>query len=145
MHQSAPGHLRGWRWVPVAAYAAVIALLALTSRRGTSGALTPNYVPFDSIRDLLSGSSSRVAIVNNLLGNMLLFAPLAVLMRLLVLRTSTWTLVTVLAGSVLVELVQGLGVPDGRQANVDDVLLNVAGAALALLLLRLVRAPATGR
>jgi glycopeptide antibiotics resistance protein len=125
--------------VPIVGYVAVIALLALTSRRGTSDTLTPNYVPLDSIRDLLSGSSTRVAVVNNLIGNLLLFAPLAVLLRLLVIRSSPWTLVTVLAGSVFVELIQGLGVPDGRQANVDDVLLNVTGAALALGLLASLR------
>jgi hypothetical protein len=48
-------------------------------------------------------------------------------------------LLAVLLGSALVEAVQGLGWPDGRQANIDDVLLNVAGAALALALLRLMR------
>ena len=114
------GAARGWRWVPVVAYAVVIALLALTSRRGTSGALVPNYVPLASIRDLLSESSSRVAVVNNLAGNLLLFAPLAVLLRLLVTRSSAWALLTVVVGSAMVELIQGLGLPDGRQANVDD-------------------------
>jgi glycopeptide antibiotics resistance protein len=125
--------------LPVAGYAVVIALLALTSRRGTSGALTPNYVPLDSIRELITGSHTRIAVVNNLAGNLLLFAPLAVLLRLLVLRSSLWTLATVLVGSGLVELAQGLGVADGRQANVDDVLLNVGGAALVLGLLALLR------
>jgi glycopeptide antibiotics resistance protein len=118
--------------LPIVGYAAVIALLTLTSRRGTSGALTPNYVPFASIRDLLDGSSTRVAVVNNLVGNLVLFAPLAVLLRLLVVRSTRWTLVAVLAGSGLVELVQGLGLPHGRQGNVDDVLLNLTGAAIAL-------------
>jgi glycopeptide antibiotics resistance protein len=118
--------------LPIAGCVAVIALLALTSRRGTSGALPPNYVPLESIRELLDGSRTRVAVVNNLAGNLLLFAPLAVLLRLLILRSSLWTLATVLVGSGLVELAQGLGLPDGRPANVDDVLLNVGGAALAL-------------
>jgi glycopeptide antibiotics resistance protein len=118
--------------LPIAGCVAVIALLALTSRRGTSGALTPKYVPLESIRELLDGSRTRVAVVNNLAGNLLLFAPLAVLLRLLILRSSLWTLATVLVGSGLVELAQGLGLPDGRQANVDDVLLNVGGAALVL-------------
>lgn len=131
--------MRGWRWLPILGYAAVIALLALTSRRGTSGPLTPNYVPLASIRELLDGASTRVAVVNNLVGNLLLFAPLAVLVRLLVVRSSVRALVAVLAGSCLVELVQGLGLPDGRQANVDDILLNVAGSVTALALLRVLR------
>lgn len=35
--------------------------------------------------------------------------------------------------SLFIEAVQGLGLTDGRQANVDDLLLNLAGAALAAL------------
>jgi glycopeptide antibiotics resistance protein len=129
--------LRGWRWAAIAGYAAVIALLTLTSRRGTSGALTPNFVPFASLIDLASGSG--VAVVNNVVGNLLLFAPLAVLLRLLVIRSARLTLLTVGAISSCVEVVQGLGLPNGRQANVDDVLLNVVGAAVALALLHLAK------
>ena len=127
-----------WRWLPVVSYAVVIAMLTLTSRRGTSGALAPNFVPLASIQDLLSADTTRATVVNNLAGNLLLFAPFAVLIRLLVIRSSGWTLVTVFTASVLVEVVQGMGLPDGRQANVDDVLLNVVGAAGALAILRMV-------
>jgi glycopeptide antibiotics resistance protein len=129
----------GWRWTAIAGYAVVIAMLTLTSRRGTSGALTPNFEPLATITELLSGSVTRATMVNNLVGNLVLFAPLAVLLRLLVTRSSAVALMAVLGLSVLVEVVQGLGLPDGRQANVDDVLLNVAGAAAALALFRLVR------
>ena len=134
---------RSWRWLPVVGYAVVIVLLTLTSRRGTSGALTPSFVPLASIRELID-TGSRIAVVNNMLGNLLLFAPFAVLVRTLLVRSARWTLVVVLLASCFVELVQGLGIPDGRQANVDDVLLNVAGAAGALLLLRLARSATMG-
>lgn len=131
---------RALRWAPIAGYAVVIALLTLTPRRGTSGALDPTVVPLESILDLLQHATRR-AIVTNLLGNLLLFAPLAVLLRLLI-TPSSWRALGMVAGaSALIELVQATGIPSGRQANVDDVLLNVAGAAIGLLLLRLARGP----
>jgi glycopeptide antibiotics resistance protein len=125
---------RGWRWLLVLGYAVVIAMLTLTPRRGASGPLATNWTPFASLADLLSGSTTHAAVVNNLLGNLLLFAPLALLLRLLLLQSARWTLAAVLLCSCGVELLQGLGLPDGRQADVDDVLLNVLGAGLALLL-----------
>jgi glycopeptide antibiotics resistance protein len=53
--------------------------------------------------------------------------------------SSAKALLAVLVASVCVELVQGLSWTDGRQANVDDVLLNVVGAAITLAVLRVLR------
>jgi glycopeptide antibiotics resistance protein len=126
------------RWAPVVGYAAIIAMLTLAPRRGTSGSLDPTVVPLQSIADLLRHATHR-ALVTNLLGNLLLFAPLAVLLRLLAVASSNRVLAVVAGSSAVVELVQATGIPSGRQANVDDVILNVAGAAVALLLLHAAR------
>ena len=120
--------------MPVLAYAFVIALLTLTSHPGKTYVPDTNWVPFASISDLWSGAKHPALVLNNVLGNLLLFAPLALLLRLLLIRSGTRVLAVVLMSSCLIELMQGLGLPDHRQADVDDVLLNVLGAALALML-----------
>ena len=76
----------------------------------------------------------------NVLGNLLLFVPLGVLLpaRFPTLRP-VWALLPVAAAvSVAVEVTQYAYVP-GRAADVDDVLLNTAGAVAGLLAYRLVR------
>ncbi|MBK5307948.1 MAG: VanZ family protein [Frankiaceae bacterium] len=134
---------RTWRWAAVCVYLVVIALFTLTPRRGTSGAVTPNFAPLDSLIALFRWQTRR-GVVTNITGNLLLFAPLAVLLRVLITRSATRVLIVVMAASVAVEAVQGLGWTDGRHANVDDVLLNVAGAAIALGIRRLLRDPPFG-
>jgi glycopeptide antibiotics resistance protein len=123
--------------LPVGVYLLAVAYLTLAPRFGTSGASTPNFVPFASIFDLLFDSAATPAgIVKNLVGNLVLLAPLAVFIYVGLRWTVTRTLGAVAVTSLLIELMQGLGLTDGRQANVDDLLLNLAGAALALLALR---------
>ena len=83
---------------------------------------------------------SPTALVN-ILGNLLLFVPLGVLLpaRFRALRP-VWTLVPAAAAvSVLIELVQYAYVP-GRATDIDDVLVNTAGAFAGLLAYRLVAA-----
>lgn len=46
------------------------------------------------------------------------------------------TLGAVAGTSLFIEVVQGLGLTDGRQANVDDLLLNLSGTMLAVLAIR---------
>jgi glycopeptide antibiotics resistance protein len=124
-------------WLPAAGvYLLAVAYLTLAPRFGTSGALTPNFVPFASVIDLLFDSAATPAgMLKNLAGNLVLLAPLAAFIYLGLRWTVARTLGAVAAVSLFIEVVQGLGLTDGRQANVDDLLLNLAGAAMTLLAL----------
>lgn len=119
------------------AYLLAVCYLTLAPRFGVSGAFTPNFTPFASIFDLLFDSAATpYLMVKNLLGNVLLLAPLGALLH----AGLRWTWLRALRGvavvSLAIEIIQGLGLTDGRQANVDDLLLNVLGAGLAILLVR---------
>jgi glycopeptide antibiotics resistance protein len=93
-----------------------------------------NLVPFASIADLAFGSSSSVrrSAFANVVGNIVLFAPLGVYLMVLSKRRSVAkTMLVVASVSVAVELVQGilaLGTSD-----IDDVMLNCAGGLLGAL------------
>ena len=113
-------------------YLLAVAYVTLKPRYGVSGAITPNFVPFRSVLDLLDGPASPLLMVKNLAGNVVLFLPFAVFLRTIAGGRPAKCLLAVLAVSVLIETVQGLGLSDGRGTNVDDVLLNVAGAAAGL-------------
>lgn len=120
--------------VPALAYLLAVFYLTLAPRFGVSGALTPNFVPLASIFDLLFESAATpTLILKNLVGNLVLLAPLGVLLHVGFRWTEARTLASAAAVSLFIEVVQGLGLTDGRQANVDDLLLNLAGAALAVL------------
>lgn len=59
--------------LPVGVYLLVVAYLTLAPRVGTSGSLTPNFVPFASIIELLFYSAAAPAVVlKNLVGNLVL-------------------------------------------------------------------------
>jgi glycopeptide antibiotics resistance protein len=127
-----------FRWAAIAVCGLVIAIFTLLPHRGTSGPLDSQLVPMESLVHLVRHTSRRT-VLTNVVGNLLLFAPLAVLLRLLITRSAARALLGVLLASVFVEVVQGVGWTDGRQANIDDVILNVLGAAIALLVLHLGR------
>jgi glycopeptide antibiotics resistance protein len=69
-----------------------------------------------------------------IVGNLLLFAPLGLLapVRFLALTSVPRVLAVAATGSMLIETAQYL-LPVDRVASVDDVLLNTAGAGLAAL------------
>jgi glycopeptide antibiotics resistance protein len=98
-----------------------------------------NAVPFRTIalylQNLGSGFWLRQA-----LGNLLLLMPIGLLAPVAVPGLDRWWRVGLLAAAVsgTIEIVQ-LWVPD-RAADVDDLMLNVAGALIGLALLRLARA-----
>ena len=77
----------------------------------------------------------------NILGNLLLFVPAGVVLPACLpwLRQVVPLVLAAAAGSVLVEVTQYALVP-GRAADVNDVLLNTAGAVAGLLAFRLVHA-----
>lgn len=116
-------------WAVFTLYGAAVAYLTLAPRWGTSGALTSNFIPLLSIVELLDGRASWQLVVKNLFGNLVLFVPLAAFLVLALEWAPKRVLVIAAKISIVIELVQGLGLTDGRQANIDDVLLNVGGAA----------------
>lgn len=96
--------------------------------------LQSNFVPFQTIGGyiaaLRSGSMSRSIPVQNLLGNLLLFAPMGVYLPLLFtgmrsFRKAMITTLGLLLGIELLQMFTRLGAFD-----IDDLILNMAGAML---------------
>ena len=98
----------------------------------------PNPVPLRTIAIYLANLDSPFW-VRQLVGNLLLLMPVGLLGPIAFPAMSSWlrVLVVAIALSVAIEIAQ-LWVPN-RMADIDDVLLNVAGAMLGYALLSLVR------
>ncbi|MET8755659.1 VanZ family protein [Streptomyces sp. NPDC004667] len=116
-------------------FAGVLARITLEASAASAGLVHGNVRPGASIRAYLDAAPAREA-AKQLGGNLLLGVPFGVLLPVLLPRT--WGLLRLaLATAVvmtLVELVQGALVT-GRAFDVDDVILNTAGALLGYLLL----------
>ncbi len=109
---------------------------ALTVRRWNGG--PPNYKPFYMIRLMLFRAKDPVYRAVNLLGNVVIFAPLGFLPPLLWPRWRKGRSILLGVGvSAFIELVQPLV---GRTRDVDDLILNTLGALLGWLILLLVQA-----
>jgi len=105
-----------------------------------------------SSASLPRGSTARAFCLHNAKGNAMLFFPLGILMPLVWRRLRFWKGIQIaIAVSVSIELVQYLSTAwSNRNADVNDVILNVLGASLGLaivFLLRLLRGnrPAVAR
>jgi glycopeptide antibiotics resistance protein len=87
------------------------------------------------------GSTARAFCVHNAKGNVVLFFPLGILIPLVWSRLRFWRAVQIaIAISVSIELVQYLSRGlSNRNADVNDVVLNVFGASLGLALVYLLR------
>lgn len=101
-----------------------------------------NLIPFHTISDLyidnMNGEDvSRAYVLYNMLGNIFILAPTALLLPALFKRmNNVWLYVlTVLLSSCLIEVLQ-LATMRGS-CDVDDVLLNTAGAMLVMGILKL--------
>jgi glycopeptide antibiotics resistance protein len=104
--------------------------------------LQPNLTSLTcSSASLSRGSTARSFCVRNARGNFILFVPLGILLPLVWRRLRFWNgLLAALAISVGIELAQYLTRPwSNRLADVNDVILNVAGACLGLALVSLLR------
>ncbi|MFC8454037.1 VanZ family protein [Kitasatospora sp. NPDC057223] len=117
------------------AFAVVLARITLVSVPGAVGQVHSNVRPGDSLRHYLFHATTADAI-RQVGGNVLLGLPFGVLLP--VLRPGSWGLLRVFATTalvmLLVELVQGALIT-GRAFDIDDVVLNTAGALLGYLLL----------
>ncbi|MEU6438751.1 VanZ family protein [Streptomyces sp. NPDC047046] len=112
------------------AFSAVLAKLTLTPSPASDGLAGSNLRPGHSLRQYAE-EYTFLAACKQVGGNLLLGAPFGVLLPLLVprrMRLVRVFVVTVLVMS-LVELAQG-AVVEGRAFDVDDVILNTAGALL---------------
>jgi glycopeptide antibiotics resistance protein len=132
------------RWVQVAAlaYVVMLAVVTLLPIHWTLGLFKgpsnyePQLVPFGGIRG--DFANSPVEALAELVGNVLLFAPLGFLLPLLVPAMRRWgrVLGAGAAVSLAIELYQ-LALPGVRKASVNDVLTNALGALLGFATLRL--------
>ncbi|MFJ4317994.1 VanZ family protein [Streptomyces lavendulae] len=116
-------------------FAVALARVTLEPSAASAGLVHGNVRPGASIRAYLDAAPVREAAVQ-LGGNLLLGVPFGVLLPVLLPRTRGLLRVGLVTAVVmtLVELVQGALVT-GRAFDVDDVVLNTAGALLGYLLL----------
>jgi len=104
--------------------------------------LHPNLASLTcSSATLPKGSTAQAFCVHNAKGNVMLFFPLGILIPLVWRRLRFWRGIQIaIAISVSIELVQYLSRAwSNRTADVNDVILNVLGAGLGLVLVFLLR------
>lgn len=101
--------------------------------------LRPNLASLTCSPALLPGTpNARTFCVQNAAGNVLLFFPLGILLPLVWRQLRFWRGVQIaIALSISIELVQYLS--SHRSADVNDVILNVSGASLGLVVVYLLR------
>ena len=99
-----------------------------------------NMVPFQTIMGYLSGSASvgQTVVIDNVLGNIVIFMPLGVYLQLFkkdkrILISMIWVFIASLGTEVL-QYVFSIGASD-----IDDIILNCLGGILGILLYRLLR------
>ena len=105
--------------------------------------LRPNLATLTCSSAMLpKGSNVRHFCVYNAKGNVLLFFPLGILIALVWRRLRFWKVIQIaIALSFTIELLQYLSRAWGsyRAADINDVILNVFGASLGLILVSLLR------
>ena len=104
--------------------------------------LRPNLASLTcSSASLPMGSTARAFCLHNARGNAMLFFPLGILMPLISRRLRFWRGIEIaIAVSVSIELVQYISMAwSNRNADVNDVVLNVLGACLGLAIVFLLR------
>jgi glycopeptide antibiotics resistance protein len=106
----------------------VLAILILTfGDKGYGGGVVGvNLVPLRGIYGELHNANREIGFAN-VLGNIFMFVPLGVFLPMVV--TWRWREI-VLAGALFSALIEVLQFVAGRSADIDDVILNTAGAAI---------------
>lgn len=125
------GRFRGFEWVSVDTFASRLRL-------------TVNWVPFRTISNYMSsyarGFTSRNVVIDNIIGNVVIFIPTGILMPLLfkglrrILPFTGIIFLTVCCVEVF-QFISGTG-----SFDVDDIILNVFGALLGWWIHRVMRA-----
>ena len=131
----------------VVVYLVCLVTLTLTANRGsrsraeaTAGIeLHPNLAALTCSSAILpKAPNARAFCVQNAAGNILLFFPLGIFLPLVWRHLRFWRAIQfAIALSISIELIQYLS--GYRSADVNDVILNVLGASLALVLVYLLR------
>ena len=101
------------------------ALNNLLSAVGTSGR-TISIIPFKSIYDMVISNTSIERMIENVLGNVILFIPFGILFPIIFEKKQKEVLCTAIVFSLLIEIIQfilALGSTD-----IDDLIFNAAGA-----------------
>ena len=128
--------MRGFQWVFFVIY--IIFLLRITffkqvtlnnlfSAIGASER-TISIIPFKSIYDMVVSNTSTGRIVENVLGNIVLFIPFGILFPIILKQKKKEVLCASIIFSLLIEIIQflfALGSTD-----VDDLIFNVSGACI---------------
>lgn len=97
-----------------------------------------NLIPFHEIGQYLSGSAnvSRTVVMNNILGNIVIFTPLGLYLPLLIKNNSVIKNVYAVALiSLAIEIIQfvfAIGISD-----IDDIILNTVGGTLGIAIFSL--------
>jgi len=117
------------------AFAAVLARLTLQPSPASEALTHTNLQPGDTLRTYLDQPAFRDT-VKQLGGNLVLGVPFGLLLPMVIPRARGILLVLAITALVmlLVELVQG-AIITGRAFDIDDVILNTAGALVGYLLL----------
>ncbi|MFJ4409721.1 VanZ family protein [Streptomyces sp. NPDC088910] len=123
--------------VGMVAFAVALAKVTLVPSPASVSLIHSNLHPGHSIRAYLNGPSTRDA-VKQIGGNILLGVPFGILLPMLFPKARGLLRVGVLTGLVMltVETTQGVIIV-GRSFDIDDVILNTAGALIGYLLLGL--------
>lgn len=116
------------------ALAAVIGagMIALTPVGGAGAVAGVNLVPLRSLIDISTGSVDATVAIRNIAGNLVLFVPIGITLGVAFRRRPRPLVSATLIGfvvSVAIEALQYMFAV-GRVVDVDDILLNVAGAWL---------------
>jgi glycopeptide antibiotics resistance protein len=121
---AAQGRARWLLWIALLGAVGVILFVTLATSGGASGGTHFNLTPLQEIRRGLGSRGSAPGV--NLLGNVALFIPIGALVAWLSRRARVLTATGVgLLLSLAIELTQ-LGL--GRVGDIDDLILNTAGA-----------------
>lgn len=117
------------------AFCAVLAYVTLSPQHGAQGEVTENTSPGASIKLYLDRPEVRSAVLE-IGGNLMLLAPLGVLLPMIFRRLCGAVRVLVCCGliSLAIETIQGTLI-SGRAFDIDDVILNTLGAVGAYVLL----------
>lgn len=127
-------------WIGLFGYLVLLGVATLSPVDAVPGYDAVNLRPGDSIyRQVIDPINSVQVRAGYFLGNLLLFAPLVIFLRGWFRWPPLAVLATATVGSMAIEVTQ-YAMRQGRVADVDDVVLNVGGAALVLVIVDLVRA-----
>jgi glycopeptide antibiotics resistance protein len=114
----------------------------LAAKRAMGVDLHPNLASLTCSSAILpEGSTAQAFCVHNARGNVMLFFPLGILIPLVWTRLRFWRVIQIaVALSISIEIVQYvLRTWSNRSTDINDVILNIVGACLGLVLVSLLR------